>query len=120
MDKIFLNHMQFYGYHGVYPEEQKLGQRFFVDAVLELDLQKAGQSDDLHDTIDYSLVYEHVKEIMEGKPKKLLETLAEEIAAVILRDFSLVKRVTVKVIKPDPPIQGHYQSVAVEITRGRE
>lgn len=120
MDKIFLNHMQFYGYHGVYPEEQKLGQRFFVDVALELDLQKAAQSDDLHDTIDYSLVYARVKSIMEGKPKKLLETLAEEIAAVILRDFLLVQRVTVKVIKPDPPIRGYYRSVAVEITRGRE
>lgn len=120
MDKIFLNHMQFYGYHGVYPEEQKLGQRFFVDVALELDLRKAGQSDELHDTIDYSLVYERVKSIMEGEPKKLLETLAEKIAASLLQEFLLVQRVTVKIIKPDPPIPGHYQSVAVEITRGRE
>jgi dihydroneopterin aldolase len=120
MDKIFLNHMQFYGYHGVYPEEQKLGQRFFVDVVLELDLRKAGQSDELRDTIDYSLVYERVKSIIEGKPKKLLETLAEKIADNLLQEFLLVQRVTVKIIKPDPPIPGHYQSVAVEITRGRK
>lgn len=119
MDKIFLNNMKFYGYHGVYPEERKLGQRFYVDVVIESDLRKAGQSDDLHDTIDYSLVYERVKGIMEGEPKKLLEKLAEDIADTLLQEFSLVQRVTVKIIKPDPPIPGYYQSVAVEITRGR-
>lgn len=111
--------MEFYGYHGVYPEETKLGQRFYVDATLELDVKKASQSDDVNDTIDYSLVYEQIRSIMEGKPRKLLERLAEEITVALFQQFSLVERVTIKIVKPNPPIHGHYESVAVEITRDR-
>ncbi|MFA8438958.1 dihydroneopterin aldolase [Pueribacillus sp. YX66] len=119
MDKIFINKLQFYGYHGVYPEETKLGQRFYVDVIIEADLKSASQSDDINDTIDYSLVYGRIRHIMEGEPRKLLEKLAEEIATDLLQNFSLVERITIKIVKPNPPIHGHYDSVAVEITRGR-
>jgi 7,8-dihydroneopterin aldolase/epimerase/oxygenase len=119
MDKIYVNNMRFYGYHGVFGEEQKLGQRFNVDAVLSLDLSKAGLTDDLEQTVHYGEVYNAVKEIVEGEPVKLLETLAETISASLLGRFTLIDEVTIKVIKPDPPIPGHYDSVAVEITRGR-
>jgi dihydroneopterin aldolase len=59
------------------------------------------------------------KEIVEGKPFKLVEAVAEKIAEIVLSQFTLVSEVTIKVIKPDPPIPGHYRSVAVEITRRR-
>ncbi|ARK28474.1 dihydroneopterin aldolase [Halalkalibacter krulwichiae] len=119
MDKIYLNQMAFFGYHGVFQEEQKLGQRFIVDVTLCLDLSRAGSKDDLEETINYGEVYGKVKEIVEGKPYKLVEAVAENIAAVLLRDFPLLNQCTVKVIKPDPPIPGHYQSVAVELVRDR-
>ncbi|WNB92007.1 dihydroneopterin aldolase [Bacillus sp. NEB1478] len=119
MDKIYVNGMKFYGYHGVFPEEQKLGQRFNVDVTLLLDLSKAGLSDDLDATVNYKEVYDAVKEIIEGSSVKLLESLAESIAASLLGKFTSIDKTTVKVIKPDPPIPGHYDSVAVEITRGR-
>lgn len=48
---------------------------------------------------------------------KLVETLAERIADTVLKKFQPVQQCTVKVIKPDPPIPGHYKSVAIEITR---
>lgn len=117
MDKIFLNQMEFYGYHGVFPEETKLGQRFIVDVVLEVDLKEAGKTDDLSKTIHYGEVYELTKEIVEGHPFKLVETLAEKITEKILKNYALVNNCTVKVIKPNPPIAGHYHSVAVEIKR---
>lgn len=119
MDKIFINNMQFYGYHGVYPEETKLGQRFYVTIIIESDLKKASQSDDVNDTIDYGLVYERVQCIMEGEPRKLLEKLAEEMTEDLLQNFSLAETVTAKIVKPNPPIHGLYDSVAVEITRRR-
>ncbi|MCA1042361.1 dihydroneopterin aldolase [Bacillus infantis] len=119
MDKIYLNNMKFYGYHGVFPEETKLGQRFAVDVIVETDLEKAGKSDNLEDSINYGEIYHVCKEVVEGKPFKLVEALAEKIAAEMLGQFSAISIVTVKVIKPDPPIPGHYDSVAVEITRGR-
>lgn len=119
MDKIFLSEMEFYGYHGVLEEETKLGQRFIVTAELSLNLQRAGKTDDLIFTVNYAEVYESIKEIVEGRPFQLIEALAEAIATKILTTFSLVEQCKIKVIKPNPPINGHYRHVAVEITRGR-
>lgn len=111
--------MEFYGYHGVFPEENRLGQRFIVDLVVSVDIKKAGETDDLNFSVNYGELYQVCKEVVEGKPYKLLEAVAEKIAASVLMTFPLVLDVTVKVIKPDPPIPGHYKSVAIEITRGR-
>jgi 7,8-dihydroneopterin aldolase/epimerase/oxygenase len=119
MDKIFVNQMEFYGYHGVFPEETRLGQRFVVDLMVLVDLRKAGESDELEYSVNYGELYQVCKEVVEGKPYKLVEAVAEQIAKTVLKQFTLVTEVTIKVIKPDPPIPGHYQSVAVEITRGR-
>ena len=119
LDKIYVNQMEFYGYHGVFPEETRLGQRFVVDLMVLIDLKKAGKSDQLEHSVNYGELYQVCKEIVEGKPFKLVEAVAERIAEIVLKQFSLISEVTIKVIKPDPPIPGHYRSVAVEITRGR-
>ncbi|WP_174734840.1 dihydroneopterin aldolase [Mesobacillus harenae] len=119
MDKIHVNQMQFYGYHGVFPEETRLGQRFIVDLIVELDLKAAGESDNLDDSINYAELYQVCKEVAEGPPFKLVEAVAEKMAEEILARHAAVQICHLKVIKPDPPIPGHYQSVAVEITRGR-
>ena len=119
MDKIYVNRMEFYGYHGVFPEENRLGQRFIVDLTVSIDLKKAGELDELKYSVNYGELYQVCKEVVEGKPFKLLEAVAEEIAASVISAFSLVQDVTVKVIKPDPPIPGHYKTVAVEIMRRR-
>ncbi|KGX85502.1 dihydroneopterin aldolase [Pontibacillus litoralis] len=119
MDKIMMNQMQFYGYHGLYPEENKLGQRFIVDLQLELDLQQAGTSDDMKESVNYGHVYEVAKRVVEGEAKNLVEAVAEQLAATLLQTFTKIQAVTVKVVKPDPPIPGHYHSVAVEICRER-
>ena len=119
MDKIFVNQMEFYGYHGVFPEETRLGQRFVVDLMVLVDLKKAGQTDELEHSVNYGELFQVCKEVVEGKPYKLVEAVAEKIAETVLGQFTLVSEVTIKVIKPDPPIPGHYQSVAVEITRRR-
>lgn len=119
MDKIYVTGMEFYGYHGVFPEEAVLGQRFYVDVTVSVDLKEAGETDRLEYTVHYGEIYQLCKEIVEGKPYKLVEAVAEKIAAGILKGFPLVMETTIKVVKPDPPIPGHYKSVAVEITRGR-
>ncbi|MFB4168670.1 dihydroneopterin aldolase [Virgibacillus sp. JSM 102003] len=119
MDKILINQMAFYGYHGLFPEENKLGQRFYVDIQLMLDLKNSSKSDDMNDSINYGDVYELIKGIVEGKPKNLIEAVAEDISDALFQAFDLLNACTVKVIKPDPPIPGHYHSVAVEITRER-
>lgn len=118
MDFIHVNDMEFYGYHGVFPEETKLGQRFRLTVSLAVDLRKAGETDDLVHTVHYGEVYEACRRIVEGDPKKLVEAVAEEVASSILSQFPLVKGIRVQMIKPDPPIPGHYKSVAIELTRG--
>ncbi|MBC1547017.1 dihydroneopterin aldolase [Listeria sp. FSL L7-1435] len=119
MDKIYLNELVFYGYHGVLAEETKLGQTFRVSLILGLSTKKAGMSDSVEDTVSYAEVYETVKGIVEGTPFKLIEALAEKIATEVLAGYPLLEEVTVKLIKPNPPIPGHYDSVAVEIERKR-
>ena len=119
MDYIHINEMEFWGYHGVFAEETKLGQRFRVTLSLAVDLQEAGRTDDLEKTVNYGEAFFVCRDIVEGPPVKLVETVAERIAGEILSKFNgLVKGCKVTVIKPDPPIPGHYRSVAVEITRG--
>lgn len=118
MDFIHVNDMEFYGYHGVFPEENKLGQRFRLTVSLAVDLSKAGKTDELEYTVHYGEVYEACRAVVEGPPKKLVEAVAEEVASRILSQFSLVKGVRVQMVKPDPPIPGHYRSVAIELSRG--
>jgi dihydroneopterin aldolase len=119
-DQILLEGMRFYAYHGVNPEERALGQRFKVDVTLVVDLRRAGQSDDLTDTVSYSAVYKVVRGIVEGEPRQLIETVAEEIATAILTEFLPVERVTVTVRKPEVPMKGSMLDAAgVRITRSR-
>jgi len=114
-DRIIMENMLFYGYHGALPAENSLGQRFSVSLVMENPCENAAVTDELAHALDYALVYTAVKEIMEGRPHRLLETLAEKIAARVLGLG--VRRVCVTVRKMHPPLPGLLDFVAVEITR---
>jgi dihydroneopterin aldolase len=116
MDRILLHGIRFFGYHGVYEEERRLGQHFLVDVALELDLSAAGETDDLSRGVDYGQVLETVLEIGEGEPVALLEALAARIASGVLGRFP-IQRITVRVTKPSPPLAGLTGGVAVEIVR---
>jgi dihydroneopterin aldolase len=118
MDKIILQGMEFYGYHGVLSEERSLGQRFIVDLELELDLRPAGKSDDLELTINYAKVFELVESVVRGNPRRLIESVAEDIASAVLEQFP-VAAATVRLKKPQAPVPGHFASMAVEIRRAR-
>lgn len=120
MDKMTLSGMQFFGYHGVFPEENKLGQRFGVDLQLTLDLSGAAATDDLEYTVNYAEVHALVKQIVEGKPFKLIEALAGDIATKVLGAYTMVHEVTVRVTKPNPPFDVHFDGVTIELRRGRD
>lgn len=119
MDKIVMKSLAFFGYHGVMEEEEKLGQKFFIDIELYTDLNKAGQSDKVDDTVHYGEVYCVVKDIVENKRFKLIEALADNIAESILNDFTPVQGINVVVRKPEAPVPGIFDYVAVEIRRVR-
>jgi dihydroneopterin aldolase len=116
MDRIFINGIQFHGYHGVRHEEQQLGQRFVVDVTLSLDLTAAARADSLAATVDYERVCAVVVDLGTGERFRLLETLAGRIADAILEHFP-VRQATVRVTKVTPPIPGFIGSVAAEVTR---
>ena len=116
-DCIILNNIQVYGYHGVNQYEKDKGQIFSVDLEIECDLKKAGLTDLINETVDYSLLYSLVKSVVEGPSYNLLESVAEKIAEGITDSFRTSK-ITVAVKKIDPTIFGSYVgSAGVKITR---
>ena len=117
-EKILLKDMEFYGFHGVFEHERGLGQNFYVDLEMELDLDVPCKTDSLEDTLDYVLIFNRVKEATENTRFNLLEALAQHIADTVL-NFDKIKKVTVKVKKKFMPIRGQYNFVEVEITRGQ-
>ncbi len=119
-DRILLEGMQFYGFHGVNPEERVLGQRYVVDLAVDLDLHEAGRTDKLEDTVSYSHIYRTVRAVMEGEPQNLLESAAHAIADRVLKEFP-VDGITVTVKKPNPPVRGSSIDLAgVQIYRKRD
>jgi 7,8-dihydroneopterin aldolase/epimerase/oxygenase len=119
MDKMSLRQMEFFAYHGVFPEENRLGQRFIVDVELSMDLTKAGQSDELEHTINYAELYEHIRRIVETETFRLIEAVAEAIATRTLQLYTVINEMTVRVTKPSPPFRASFQGVTVEIHRDR-
>lgn len=118
-DCILLEGLTFYGYHGVKDAEAELGQPFVVDLTLWLPLQAAALSDDLDRTVDYGDVYRTVQGVVEGERCRLLEAVAERVAAAVLARYP-VERVRVRLNKPQAPLRGAvFSRVAVEITRAR-
>ena len=120
-DRILLEGMVLYGRHGTLPAERDLGQPFVVDVELRCDLRPAGLSDDLTQTVDYGEVHRQAKEIVEGPPVNLTETVAERIAAAILEHHPPVEVVKVKVAKPHVRLNDTVLGgSAVEVVRRRD
>lgn len=117
---IKLNQMVFYGFHGVHLEERRLGQRFIVLAKLFTDDELDVKIRHLEDTVDYTKVYDDIKEIMETSQFQLLESCANTIADKILANYPLVLKVEITIQKPSVPIQGSLESVEVQICRKRK
>ncbi|SHJ17763.1 dihydroneopterin aldolase [Geosporobacter subterraneus DSM 17957] len=119
MDKIIMKNLGFYGYHGVLPEENRLGQKFFLDIELFLDLAKAGGSDSVVDTVNYAEVYEIIKETVENKRFQLIEALGESIAKIVLQRFEKIVEIVITIRKPEAPVPGIYDYFGIEIRRNR-
>ncbi|MBQ3132765.1 MAG: dihydroneopterin aldolase [Clostridia bacterium] len=119
MDKIILRGLRVYAYHGVFPEEKREGQTFVLDITLSVDLTRAGETDALADTVSYADVVETVKQTMTEKACDLIEHAASRVAAAILAAYPPVTEVTVRLAKPEAPVDAEFEYMAVEITRSR-
>jgi 7,8-dihydroneopterin aldolase/epimerase/oxygenase len=120
LEKIRLNGLQFYAYHGALEEERTLGQIFELDIEVGGEFSRPGRTDDLHWTVDYTLLYREVTEIFNRENFRLLETCAIKIADGLLNKFTAVQEATVKVRKPHVPMGGILKNVEVEVTRRRQ
>jgi dihydroneopterin aldolase len=117
-DELSVTGIECYGYHGVFEHERREGQVFVVDLTLGLDTTAAAGSDDLRDTVDYGSLVAAVKRAVEGDPVDLIETLAQRLANVCLRDRR-VEWARITVHKPAAPIEATFADVTLTITRSR-
>jgi len=112
--KIALTNVRFFAYHGYYPEEQLLGNEFFLDVVCFMHDYIAGKDDNLINTVNYEALYGIAKEEM-AKPKKLLETVVENIVTCVKTQFNGVDEIEVTLRKNNPPFGSDQATAEVSL-----
>lgn len=117
MDQIRIENLLVFAHHGVFEEENVLGQKFVISAVLYLDTRRAGLTDALADSLDYGKVCHFITERMHACRYQLIEAVAEHLAQDMLMEYAILQRVDLTVKKPWAPIQLPLDTVAVSITR---
>ena len=116
MDKIYIRDLALRCIIGLYPAERKNKQDVIINVTMETDLRAAGKSDNLNDTVDYKAIKLAILDFVENSSFNLIESLAEGIAAICLKD-ARVQGTTVMIDKPGA--LRFCRSVAVEVTRSR-
>jgi len=119
LDKICIRRLEVYAYHGVYEEEKRLGQKFYITAELELDTRKAGVTDDLQASVNYGEVCQRMAEWTKKNRRKLIEAAAEDLARYLLLQYPMVRKVTLELEKPGAPVPYAFDTVLVHIARSR-
>ncbi len=117
MDKIIIQGVRLYAYHGVNPEEKADGQMFFLDITCVLPLRVPCATDCVEDTVSYAKILKAARSAFLSQKFDLLETAAESVARAVLTAFGSVREITVCVRKPEAPMQADFEYAAVEITR---
>ena len=111
-----LKRMSFYGHHGVSEAEKEIGGRYEVDCEFGIAVKQAAQSDSLDDAVDYTKVYAMIEDISTNNRFNLVETLTQRIADSLIKAFGFT-RLTIRVRKMNPPIEGNMESFEIEIVR---
>lgn len=115
MNTILVEGISVYAYHGCLPEEGKIGCNYLVDVTMDTDFSEAAKTDDLNKTIDYVTVYNIVKAEMAIR-SKLIEQVGQRIVDALKKEFPALHKVSVKVTKLNPPMNGNVQKVSIVIT----
>ncbi len=116
-DKLVLKGLAFHGHHGYHPEEAALGARFIVDVEMTLALDEV--EDELAHTVNYADVYACVAREVTSKRYRLIEALANHIAARLWASYPQLEALTVRVHKPHAPLPGVFRDLYVEVNRAR-
>ncbi len=112
---IKLKNCAFFARHGVLSEEEVLGQRFFVDADLKVVHDGALERDEISGTVDYGAAFLLIKNIVTGKRRYLIESLALEVAKSMCREFDQVVAAKITIRKPNAPVPGILDTVEVTV-----
>ena len=115
---IELKNCAFFARHGVFNEEETLGQRFLVDAFLEVDPGDALEKDNIEGTVDYGEAFGVIEAIVTGRRRYLIEALALETARKLQSHFPQVTYARVTIRKPNAPVQGILDTVEVTVDQG--
>ena len=118
MDKIHIKNLEVFAKHGVFPEENVLGQKFVISAVLYTSTREAGKTDDLTKSIHYGEVGQFITEFMKQNTFQLLEAVAERMAEELLLRTERLEKVCLEIKKPWAPVGLPLETVSVEIERG--
>lgn len=118
-DRIILNDLGFYGYHGLFNEEKALGQRFFIDLQCGVDLSEPAETDTIGSTVSYAAIYDEVKAAFENQRMHLIEAVANNIVTGLFAAFSDISWIIVRVRKPEAPIAMVRGEAAIELHRVR-
>lgn len=118
MDKIHIKNLEVFAKHGVFPEENVLGQKFVISAVLYTSTREAGKRDDLTKSIHYGEVGQFITEFMKQNTFQLLEAVAERLAEELLLRTEHLEKVSLEIKKPWAPVGLPLETVSVEIERG--
>ena len=116
-DEIRIEQLEVYAYHGVFPEEKRRGQTFFVNAVLYTDTRAAGRSDQLAQSTDYGDVCCFITDWMSRNTCNLIEAVAEKLAQEVLLKYDLISGIDLEIRKPEAPIEQSFGCVSVKIHR---
>jgi dihydroneopterin aldolase len=112
---ITLKNCAFFARHGVLEQENALGQRFFVDAAMEVEAGDALETDLVEQTVDYGLAFALIEQVVTGQQRKLIETLAFDIAKALCARFAQIRHVEITVRKPSAPVQGVLDHAEVRV-----
>lgn len=118
LDQIHIRNLEVFGRHGVFPEENRLGQKFIINATLYISTREAGLKDDLTKSVHYGEVSHFMASYMTEHTFGLIEAVAEQMARAVLLHFPAIQRITLEILKPWAPIGLSLDAVSVEITRG--
>ncbi len=118
-DYIEIKNLEVYANHGVLAEEKKLGQKFYIDAKLYVDVLNAAASDDVENSVNYAEVTEVIQKVFKSKSTNLIETAAQSLAGILLARFTKTDRIDMTVKKPSAPVDAHFDYMSVNITRSR-
>ena len=120
MDQLRIKDLEIYAYHGVFPAEKELGQRFVLDLWVDYEMTRAARTGDLEASIHYGILAEQLTEWMQAEKIDLIETVAFQLVQKIFESYAFVEKVRLELKKPWAPVPLPLETCSVTIEREKK